>query len=311
MIRSPDTKFGAFIAAWFVIVIFYLKPKQRIIVTVLTSVFLLTNLVGIFKHGAISSTYGDPLTTTFIEDSESKQLTDLINNHKNTLVIVNFEPCSEELYENKFHTCHGLISTSIKNQVMHSPGNAIGETIEKYKPFPLLILINNRLRNPSTLPNKYFSKYINIYKSDNYSLFYKNSANEQCENWHSFGCVYVDSKIILTIPEVAFNYYYKIPYSKNKDGFISISSELLPIQDNLRLILLFLFGFIYFGLFIVHVQLLLLYHLSILKLLAKFPLRIQHFFHLKRVSYVLTYSLETPSVSILILYYSFLFYLII
>jgi hypothetical protein len=251
MIRSPDTKFGAFIAAWFVIVIFYLKPNQRIIVTVLTSVFLLTNLVGIFKHGAISSIYGDPLTTTFIEDSESKQLTDLINNHNNTLVIVNFEPCSEELYENKFHTCHGLIATSIKNQVMHSPGNAIGETIEKYNSFPLLILINNRLRNPSTLPNKYSSKFINIYNSDNYSLFYKKSANEQCENWHSFGCVYVDSKIILTIPEVAFNYYYNISYSKNKDGFIVITSELLPIKDNLRLILLFLFGFIYFLLFFI------------------------------------------------------------
>ena len=245
MIRTPDTKFGAFIAAWFIVSMYFLAPKQRLIASILAALFLISNLFGIFQHGAISSIRGDERTTTFIKDSESTNLTNFINKQSNSVVIANFEPCAEELYENRLHTCHGLIATSINRQLIHAQGRSLDAIAEIFEPFPLLIMVNKRLKNNKPISKKLLAHSSLLYDSENYSLYYKNPVNKVCEGSHHFGCVYLGDSTLISIPEAAYKHYYNQPYTKTQSGFVLTSNEPKESKDMMRLLLLFLCGLSY------------------------------------------------------------------
>ena len=115
--------------------------------------------------------------------------------------------------------------------------------IEEYSSFPLLILINKRLRHEKVMPIVPQSQLNEIYSSNNYSLYYKKPANEICKGSHPFGCSYTsNSSVIISIPESAYKYYYGPAYNKTQDGFILVNTEPNISQDALRLLLLLLSG---------------------------------------------------------------------
>jgi hypothetical protein len=248
MIRSPDSKFGAFIAAWFVVAILYLTPKQKSIIVSLSCLFLITNLAGMFYNGAISSARGDQNTTSFISDPEADQISRLIQSHSNVIVIGNFTPCAEEWYEGKFHTCHGLLSTSLSKQIIQAKENKLIEAIEQYTQFPTLVLVNKRQKDKryldeSILSNRFFTP---IYSSENFELYFKNTKNTLCELQFDFSCIHYKDSVLVSIPEAAFKYYYStLDYTMN-NGLVTLKAEPSIMQDLRRSLFLWVYALVYF-----------------------------------------------------------------
>ncbi|MBU3578667.1 hypothetical protein ICN17_01445 [Polynucleobacter sp. 73C-SIWE] len=247
MIRSPDSKFGAFIAAWFMVSIVYLPSKQRVIIISLSTLFLLSNLGGMFYHGAISSNRGNESTTSFISDPEAAALSRLIQSYSNTIVVGNFADCANELYENKFHTCHGLLSTNLKRQLVHAPGNSFIATIQKHEEFAVLALINKRQENKNDLALAKLLKtnFTQIYNSENYEVVYKPSINKSCSRQFDFSCVQKDSSFLLSIPEPAYKYYFSSTDYMLANGIISVVNEPPPMKDWKRLAFLWSYAISY------------------------------------------------------------------
>ena len=247
MIRSPDSKFGAFIAAWFVVAIYYLRPKQKLIITALATLFLLSNLAGMFANGAISSSKGDPKTTTFIQDPEVEPITRIIENYKNAVVIGNFSSCSGEWYEGQFHTCQGILIKNLKRHVIHAPGNQIFDTIENNKEFPLLLLINKRQKESEYFSSSRLSKsgFERIYHTANYELFFRGSSNENCENSHNFSCIKKQKNILVSIPGSAFSFYYPEISHEIINGMVSPSLEPPQVNEGKKLFFFWLYVFCY------------------------------------------------------------------
>jgi hypothetical protein len=248
MIRSPDSKFGAFIAAWFVVAIYYLRPKQKLVITTLTTLFLISNLIGMFADGAISSNKGDSRTTTFIQDPEAELIIKLIEKHSNTVVIGNFPSCAGEWYADKFHTCHGLITTSLNRQVIPSNGNLFAKNIHTYEVFPMLILMNYRLKQD--VPNNFYTKEIinfqEVYKSENYGLYFKDSLYKPCQETYTFSCIERDGNLLVSIPNAAFKYYY--PNVKTRDAelpLVILEEKIQSTYDHKKIVFLWLYALCY------------------------------------------------------------------
>jgi hypothetical protein len=242
MIRSPDSKFGAFIAAWFIVAIYYLHPKQKLIITALATLFLLSNLVGMYANGAISSSKGDQKTNTFIQDSEAELIIGLIEKHSNAVVIGNFPSCAGEWYEDKFHTCHGLISTSTNRQFIPSDDQSFLSSIALYKDFPTLVFINKRQRDKELNSNLYsnLSGFQEIYQSENYTLLSKPSEHMACKGLYSFSCIRKDIDYLISMPEAAFRHYYPATPYKINDGILHITNEPKPIADTKQAVFIWL-----------------------------------------------------------------------
>ncbi len=242
MIRSPDSKFGAFIAAWFVVAIYYLYPKQKLIITALATLFLLSNLVGMYANGAISSSKGDQKTTTFIQDSEAELIIGLIEKHSNAVVIGNFPSCAGEWYEDKFHTCHGLISTSTNRQFIPSDDQSFLSNIALFEDFPTLVFLDKRQRDKELNSNPYgnLSSFQEIYQSENYTLLSKSSEHIGCKEHYFFSCIRKDTDYLISMPEAAFRHYYPATPYKIKDGILHITTEPKPIADTKQAVFIWL-----------------------------------------------------------------------
>ena len=248
MIRSPDSKFGAFIAAWFVVAIYYLHPKQKLIITALATLFLLSNLVGIYANGAISSSKGDQKTTTFIQDPEAELIIGLIEKHTNAVVIGNFPSCAGEWYEDKFHTCHGLISTSTNRQFITSENHQdLSKNIALYRNFPILVILNKRLKgdNLSPIAFKVTGDFQEIYNSNNYSLLFKGSSYKPCQEKQAFSCIKKDGVNLFSMPENSFRYYFpETPYSLDHQ-LVATKDEISASWDKIRALFLLLYAMPY------------------------------------------------------------------
>lgn len=248
MIRSPDSKFGAFIAAWFLVAIYYLGAKQKLFIAILTTLFLISNLIGIFPNGAISSNKGDPNTTTFIQDPEANKIIKLIENHSNAVIIGNFSPCAGEWYENKFHTCHGLITTSLNRQVIPSNENQFTQNIQAYEAFPTLIFLDYRQKQD---PAKNFAakeliNFQEVYRSKNYGLYFKDSSYKPCQETYTFSCVKKDGNLLVSIPEAAFKHYYPDVKTLQVTPQVVIFGETIPsAHDYKKIAFLWLYALCY------------------------------------------------------------------
>lgn len=243
MIRSPDSKFGAFIAAWFVVAIYYLHPKQKTIVISIATLFLLSNLSGIFANGAISSNKGDAHTSTFIQDSEANLLVKLIESHSNAVVVGNFSSCAGEWYEDKFHTCHGLISTSTNRQFIPSDDRSFSSNIALYKDFPTLIFLDKRQRDEKLngTPYRIPGDFEEIYKSKNYSLLLRSPSYIKCKGSFSYSCIKKDGSILVSLPESAFRYFYPATAYAIKGGILQLTEEPPLITHTKQIVFIWLY----------------------------------------------------------------------
>ena len=247
MIRSPDSKFGAFIAAWFVVAIYYLHPKQKLIITALATLFLLSNLVGMYANGAISSNKGDQKTTTFIQDSEAELIIGLIEKQSNAVVIGNFPSCAGEWYEDKFHTCHGLISTSTNRQFIPSDDQSFLSNIALFKDFPTLVFLDKRQGDKKLNGATYnaLRDFQEIYESKNYSLLLRSTSYKNCQRKFSFSCIEKDGNIFVSLPENAFRFFYPTaPYNLGT-GIFQLEGEPDLIIDIKRIVLMVLYALSY------------------------------------------------------------------
>ena len=248
MIRSPDSKFGAFIAAWFVVAIYFLSPRQKLVLTILAALFLISNLTGMFSNGAISSSKGDAKTSTFLQDPEAKVITEIIESHSNAVVISDIPGCSGEWYEGRFHTCHGLISTSTNRQFIPSENRqALLKNITMYEKFPTLALINKRQGDKNSIVEltKTQSNFQEIYNSENYALYFRDSHYTNCSRNLFFACVRDEDQFLISLPEGPFAYYYpEIPYNLTSK-VISTKIEPSSNQDEKRAIFMCLYTLSY------------------------------------------------------------------
>jgi hypothetical protein len=247
MIRSPDSKFGAFIAAWFVVAIYYLYPKQKLIITALATLFLLSNLVGMYANGAISSSKGDQKTTTFIQDSEAELIIGLIEKHSNAVVIGNFPSCAGEWYEDKFHTCHGLISTSTNRQFIPSDDQSFLSNIALFEDFPNLVFLDKRQGDKKLNGATYnaLRNFQEIYESKNYSLLLRSTSYKNCQRKFSFSCIEKDGNIFVSLPENAFRFFYPATPYALRTGVLQLTSEPEPIENYKKATFIWLYACIY------------------------------------------------------------------
>jgi hypothetical protein len=224
MIRSPDSKFGAFIAAFFLILVCYLK-NTRLFKYYLSVIvfFTVSNIYGIYYNGAIDNYFGNPKTSTYAVDPESLDIAKIIKDSKNTVVFTNLDYCYDDTYKGKFHTCRGPILSLIDKQTLFINSHNFQSNLSLFKPFNIIYLINKNLENAD---NIYIdSDFIKIYESDKYKLLKKISIEKECQINHAFACVEINGKFILSIPIPVFKFYYPDTQFEVTNNLVSINYQ--------------------------------------------------------------------------------------
>jgi hypothetical protein len=163
------------------------------------------------------------------------------------VVIGNFPSCAGEWYEEKFHTCHGLISNSTNRQFIASDNQSLQKSIERYQPFPILVLINKRQGGEwsSSALSKTVHRFKEIYSSGNYALYFQDTSYSKCSKSFKFSCVKNAERYFISLPETAFRYYYPHISFKLNDEIVSATIELDTTQDYKRTIFMLLYVLIY------------------------------------------------------------------
>ncbi|MBU3610989.1 hypothetical protein ICN32_10535 [Polynucleobacter wuianus] len=247
LIRTPDTKFGAFISAIYCVLPFLLlKNKQKWIYISALLAFLISNVSGMYLAGVISPERGDQNTTHFIRDDESQDLVNIINQTNNSVVLTNLTQCSGENYDGKFHTCRGLIFSAIKKHIIpRDRFIALLEASKEYEVFPQTVFLSKRVSN---LPNEAISKlrelgFSSLYSSNQYEVMVKDSGLEPCKDLHRYSCVKDKDIFLMSPPEKYFVYLHSKAQIKPLGAYTSSNIEFKDGFELTRLLMIAAYWF--------------------------------------------------------------------
>jgi hypothetical protein len=167
--------------------------------------------------------------------------------YSNTIVIGNFPPCAEEWYEGKFHTCHGLLTTSMSKQIIQAEESKLIEVVKQYAQFPTLVLLNKRQKDRRNLDQSALidESFTPVYASKNFELYFKDTKNIPCDHQFNFSCVHYKDSISVSIPEPPFKYYYSTFNYKMNGGIVTLSIEPSSMQDPRRSLFLWTYAMVY------------------------------------------------------------------
>lgn len=209
MIRSPDSKFGALIAAFIVLGVAYSCTQKSRLPLAFLSIFLLSNILGMYWHGAISPSRGGS-STYFIEDKERDDLVRLINQQDNYLVLTNASNCDGKYYQGLFHTCADIVLSAVNHQVVGSEFGGIEHLAKVYQPFPKLVYVNRNLTGKRPLDISALERlgFYSIYESKNYFLFKQVFSGVSCSKIFSFSCIIQDNQFLVSAPLSYAKFHY-------------------------------------------------------------------------------------------------------
>ena len=239
-IRTPDTKFGAFIIAAFLVSIYYVRPKDKKIIYLITCSFILINLFGMYSHGAISPRLGPGESSYYVYETDESIVAKIINENKNHVVLTNQDLCAGIFYNKKFHTCADIVLANVDRQII---GNSEGDIkfskiLDRYHIFPRLIYIN---KNKENYRDSEFKSLLNqgfelLYSSQNYALFRGAGLYNPCISSYSFSCVKSEAYYYSSAPKSYMDWHFPALVTEispqgvraNRDpGIESPKSELL------------------------------------------------------------------------------------
>lgn len=211
-IRTPDSKFGAFIITCLLVSIYFVKPKDAKRIILIAGVFTLSNVIGMYRHGAISPSLGDINTSYYVYESDELQVAEAINSQKNHIVLTNQDLCEAILYGGKFHTCADIVLAMVDKQIIGNGGipNKFSDLLERYKKFPMLIYINkSRVGYRSDELNALLRHDFKLlYSSENYAVLRSLDVKDGCALEYSFSCVKDNLSYYVSAPQAYVDWHF-------------------------------------------------------------------------------------------------------
>jgi hypothetical protein len=116
-----------------------------------------------------------------------------------------------------------------------------------YEKFPTLALLNKRQGDKDSIVvlTNTQSNFKEIYNSENYALYFRDSHHTKCSRNLLFACVRDKDQYLISLPEAPFAYYYpEIPYNLTSQ-VISTNIEPGSNQDEKRAIFMCLYALSY------------------------------------------------------------------
>ena len=112
----------------------------------------------------------------------------------------------------------------------------------------MLILLDYRLKQdvPNTLYAKEIINFKEVYKSENYGLYFKDSPYKPCQVNFTFSCIEKDGNLLVSIPNAAFKHLY--PHVKTQRAevpLIVLEEKIQSTYDHKKLVFLWLYALCY------------------------------------------------------------------
>ena len=235
MIRSPDTKFGAFISALIVLSFLYTPTlKQRFVLIALILAFLVNNILGMYANGALSPSKASLTATYYQYDSEYHDVVKTINAIENAVVLTNQGVCDVKLENSKMFSCSDLVLSNINKQIIGSNFGSIEQLSSKFDLFSRLIYLNHSVVGGRQADIKAFIKqgYAVLYSSSRYTLLSKQSQYSPCSSLNlPIACVLDDGRFIASVNMGYANYYWSTLKPKSLGDFVTL--EAAPFEPSL------------------------------------------------------------------------------
>jgi len=228
LIRSPDTKFGAFIGALIVMSFLYAPArKQRIVLIALILAFLLNNIVGMYANGALSPSKASSTATYYQYDQEYKDVVKKINEIENAVVLTNQGACDLKMENEKMYSCSDLVLSNIDKQTIGSSFGSLDKLSKKFDLFSRLIYLNHSVIGAPQVDVKAFIKqgYEVLYSSSLYTLLSKQSQHLPCSSLNlPIACIFNDGKFIASANISYANYYWPTLKPKSFGDFVVLEA---------------------------------------------------------------------------------------
>lgn len=237
MIRTPDNKFGVFISALICIGFCALsKERQKWIAFVLGG-FLCLNIYGLYLNGALSSSTGGHLATSYLEINDYSNVAKLINQQEQVVLISPFNRCSGIYQKGRYHTCNDLVLSSVNKQVVSGETEDFDSLLKKYSLFSTIVYFNkenDRFKRQFERFNgaSLRSEYLQIYASDTYLLYLKKGSQDQCDQLSSYACVKYGVDYIYSIPQIYYEYLTGHKGVSTHDGLVRSTDLVAPNKNS-------------------------------------------------------------------------------
>jgi hypothetical protein len=258
LIRSPDTKFGAFIGALIVLSFLYAPTrKQRTVLIALILAFLLNNIVGMYANGALSPSKASSTATYYQYDHEYQYVVKKINEIENAVVLTNQGICDLKMENEKMHSCSDLVLSNIDKQTIGSSFGSLDKLSSKFDLFSRLIYLNHSVIGAPRVDAKAFVKqgYEVLYSGSLYTLLSKQSLHPPCSSLNlQVACVFNDGQFISSANMSYASYYWPTLKPKSFGDFVVLEAP--PFKTSIArywvMIWLYVLGWIvcFVGLFL-------------------------------------------------------------
>lgn len=247
MIRTPDTKFGAFIIAS-LLVATTLTKKRIIYFTWL--VLLIFNILFIYKIAIDPYSTGKNVSFYVDENliqNDINEIKKLKDDYKNFVLLTNSVDCAMKIYEDKLFSCRDLILNELNYNIIGTSKNNLKENLNIYSDFNIMVYINKKLYDDKTdyrfLDN--INNVLNLYESSNIKVLFIKSNYEDCKNIYNFGCIFLENDMVkFAIPKEYLNFItennYKNKIEETKNGIILNESDFYFRKETLIKIISYL-----------------------------------------------------------------------
>lgn len=235
LIRSPDTKFGAFIGALIVLSFLYTPTrKQRTVLIVLILAFLLNNVLGMYANGALSPNKASLTATYYQYDHEYQDVVKKINEIENVVVLTNQGVCDVKLENKKMYSCSDLVLANVNKQIIGSNFGSLEKLSSKFDLFSRLIYLNHSVVGSQEADINAFIKqgYVILYRSLRYTLLSKQSERPPCSSLNLPVACVLDGGQFITSTNMSYaNYYWSALKPKSLGDFVTL--EAAPFEPSL------------------------------------------------------------------------------
>lgn len=235
MIRSPDTKFGAFISALLVLSFMCTSTrKQKIVLITLFLAFFINNIQGMYANGALSPSRASLNATYYQYDTEYHDVVKIINSIENAVVLTNQGVCDVKIENMKMHSCSDLVLSNIDKQIIGSSFGSLEKLSSKFDLFSRLIYLNHSVVGGPKTDVKAFIKqgYTILYSSSQYTVLSKQSKQPPCSSHNlPIACVLDANRHIVSVHMGYASYYWSALKPKSFGDLVSL--EAAPHEPSL------------------------------------------------------------------------------
>jgi len=244
MIRTPDNKFGVFISALICIGICALPKERQKWTGFILGGFLCINIYGIYFNGALSSSTGGHLATSYLSNDDYLTVTELINKQSQAVLISPFDKCSGIYQKGKYHTCNDLVLSSVTKQIIAAEVEDFDSLLKKYSSFSTIVYFNrenDRFKHQFERFNSsnQRSEYLQIYASNAYLLYLRKGSLVQCDQLSPYACVKDEANYLYSIPPLYYQHLTGRKADINSNGLVESTELVAPNLNGYSYLVIF------------------------------------------------------------------------